>query len=343
MTTGITSYGYSPPGGVITPNVGWALWQKCAGARYMVDSHDDCVVTPVSGGVQVGPGVLGGQGILDQVDDTLAMVPWTPPGSGTQYAVLVATRDWSASTPQTSFALQMVGTSLPSSLPALTNTSPGVKDDQPMALLSLASNDVIPRLVKDLRAVGGPNFYVMQAGLDQNWFGYMAQPGITILCGNITWRRLLDANSGNEIWDRDPAIVRSGPGLGNPLSVTASLTGWLATPALESRGSRTGNDMKLLLQLNNSSGTELTFSGTTGNLIDTAVAAVGNTDWRPPYDIPAVAFDYIAGDGASYTGHGTYTTAGNFVITSGVPGTKIAKRSDGSWSIRTLIRWTREA
>lgn len=350
MTTGITSYGYSPPGGVITPNVGWAKWQKCAGARYMVDSPDDCVITPVSGGIQVGPGILGGQGILDEVDSSLAVVPWSPPGSGTQYALLVATRDWSASTPQTSFRLQTVGSSLPSSMAALTNTSPGVKDDQPLGLLSLASNDVIPRLVKDLRAIGGPNFYVMQPGLDQNWFGYMTQPGVTIYSGNITWRRLLDPSSGNEIWDQDPEIVRAGPGFGNPLDISNNINdgtaaGWKSVAVLECRGSRTVNDMKLLFQINHySSSNPLTFTGGSGNVVggDMSILSVGNTDWRPPYDIPAVAFTYRAGDNSTYTGHGTYTVDGQFKITDGVQGTSIGVRSDGTWSIRALVNWTRE-
>lgn len=345
MTTGITSYGYSPPGGVITPNVGWALWQKCAGARYMVDSPDDCVITPVSGGVQVGPGILGGQGILDEVDSSLAVVPWTPPASGTQYAVLVATRDWAASTPQTSFALQTAGTSLPATMPTLTNTTPGVKDDQPLALLSLASNDVIPRLVKDLRAIGGPNFYVMQSGLDQNWFGYMTQPGVTIYSGTVTWRRLLDPNSGNEIWERDPDIERSGPGFGNPLQITGSMTGWATVSQVESRGSRSDNDMKLLLQaVHGSSSNPISFTSQFGAVVggDTTVVTVGNTSWRPPYDIPGVGFTYRAGDNSTYTGHGTYTVDGQFKITDGVQGTTIGVRTDGTWSIRALVNWTRE-
>lgn len=341
----IDSAGY---GGDID-TVQWAQLQPLLAARYGVQDSASCQVEPYTTGtyqVQVSTGFAGGWGVVDQITATeLYTLP--NPASGTQYFLVGLLRDWSAKTTTVSHIL--AGASLPASMPGRPQDPGNTQDFQPLALVSLAHGDTAPKIVYDLRAAGGPNTFNMSAALATlpNWLAYMAFEGNTIWTGHKRWHRAINAATGNPFWDVSPEIVHSGPGLGNGLSISnAGTAGWKSYAVLECRGSRNDNDMKIFLQINHYSGSNpVSFTSQTGNTVggDVTVLVVGNTDWQPPYDIPAIAFDYLAADNSSLSGFARYNTDGSFAITNGVQGTSIGVRSDGSWSIQALISWTRES
>lgn len=339
----IQSWGYA---GTAGPNDVWANLQWVFGCQYTVRYATDAVVEPVVGGtrqVQVGTGMIGGWGILDQITDA-ETVQLDPVVSGIHYWLVVARRTWQT-TQETSIAVIDCSTTLPSAMPSTRNAQPGTIDDQPLALVSIAAGDTDPKIVYDLRAFGGPDSYSMSADLagKPNWFAHMARQGVQIRCGNTTYTRVIDENTLNPVWDVDPTIVRSGPGLGDGLNMVG-VPGWTAKNDVESRGVRTGNRMELLLQaVHDTNSNSIDFSTAKGATNDTTILTIGNSDWHPPFNIPGVGIEYLDSDGASYGGTARYTTDGELIIISGAPATSVGVRTNGTWSVRALVSWNREA
>jgi hypothetical protein len=309
----------------------------------MVAKFGDCKVTPLVGGtrqVTVSTGFAGGSGVLDEITADETVTVSDAFGSGIKYFLICLHRDWSANE-TTVKVITAAGTSLPSSMPTRDN-NPGVVDDQPLALVSLAAGDAVPTVIYDLRAVGGPNGFNMSpdlAGLP-NWINYMAFEGYTIWTGNKSWRRIVDPATSNPKWDQDPEIVRSGPSLGNPLSISGA-SGWTTVSVLECRGSRTGNDMKIRFQARRTGATLDFPNGSAGS---DPILTVGNTSWRPPYNVQ-FAFSYVAATGATYGGLAVYTTAGEVQMVSVTPGTSIGKSPVNGvdrTSFTGIAAWTRE-
>lgn len=336
----IQSYGYS--GSV--DSVAWANIQQAVGCRYMVSKFSDCKVAPLVGGtrqVTISTGFAGGSGVLDEITEAETVTVSDAFASGIKYFLICLHRDWSTNT-TTVKVITAAGTSLPSSMPTRDNT-PGVSDDQPLALVSLAAGDTLPTVIYDLRAVGGPNGFNMSpdlAGLP-NWINYMAFEGYTIWTGDKSWRRVTDPATGNPNWEVDPEIVKSGPNIPNGLSINGT-SGWATSSVLESRGSRTGNDMKIRFQARRTGATLDFPNGSAGS---DPILTIGNTNWRPPYNVP-FAFSYVAGTGATYGGFALYTTAGEVQLISVTPGTSIGKSPVNGidrTSFSGVAEWTREA
>jgi len=336
--TTIVSYGYT---GAIEPNVPFATWQMVVGQRgYWCKDSGDCKPTGLSTGtyqVQIAPGWLGAHGVADNVTEA-EVVPLTPPSSGRLYYLIVLHRDWSAST--STFQALPGGNSLPSSLPSRT-TGPGVADDQPIALVSLAAGDTVPTITYDLRMWGG-NERLNCFDMPVNFLSFNQFSGNRIrFTSGFTYEWVLNPSTLNGYWDVDPEIVRSGPNLGNGLSIGPIGPGWSGPGSVETRGKRSGNKMEILFQARRI-GTTLTFSDSQGNVDggDSTVFTVGNTSWQPPYSIP-LDIVYYSSSGASYGGSGQYNPNGTVVIQSGAPGTNIGKTSSGI-SFRAQANWTRE-
>lgn len=186
----IESIGYER---TIAPDVPWARMQHILGARYAVVGQADCRVTPLADGtreVSVGVGYAGGWGVLDQITAPV-VVPVAPVTAGIGYSLIVLHRDW-GSRESSIIAITAPGATLPATLPARA-TTPGVVDDQPLALVALAANDTRPTIVYDLRACGGPSVFNLDPGLANlpAWFGYLAAEGVTVHCGNRAFYRRL--------------------------------------------------------------------------------------------------------------------------------------------------------
>lgn len=332
----IVSYGYT---GAITPNVPFAYWQMAVGTRgYWVMSPTDCVVSPNSSGtnqVNISTGWIGANGIVDNVSATETLT-LTAPGSGIQYYMIVAHRDWSGSG-ATTFTAISAGTSVPATLPSR-NTNRGVLDDQPLAIVSVTHGTSIPAIVNDLRMWGG-NERLNCFDMPVNYMAYNQFYGNKIRAVSGTLYEWALNSAGNGQWVMDPTIVRSGPSLGNNLNISDA-TGFTTTSFAESRGSASGNSITLMLQGKcSSNASKITFNGTTGGTGDTGIMNVGNALWQPPYTMP-FAFQYTDGNasGGAYGGFGRFSPGGQVVVISGAPGTSIGSGS----TFMAIINWTRE-
>lgn len=341
MTAGITSYGYTDQS---IPADKWAVWQKVAGARYMVASPDDCVVSPVLGGtrqVQVDIGYLGGQGILDQITSP-QVVTLNAPASGTEFSLVSLTRNW-----QTVNASSVTVKNLGASYTApftRTNTVPGTIDDQPLGVFSLAAGSTDPVLFKDLRAMGGPNFYSMQAGLVPDDFAWLEQAGLTVHTGRVTWRRLLDPDSGNLIWDRDPTIWE-GTGFltESGLSATEQDDWVFSDSSLSSHAIRTSTGhVTLAIELRRRLVALGSTNNPTGHIDDERMVRIAVAELRPSF-IQNCSVYYISSSNASFHGGGYIDTNGFVWITDLAPNTIMPTTNAGGWSLRVTASYDTEA
>ncbi len=173
----MTSYGYAGP----VPADVWAKMQQAIGVDYSAAGLADCKVTPNTTGVQVAAGTISGWGVLDILAGP-SQVNLTAPGSGQSWWMIVARRTWGA-TKATSFVAISAGTTSPATLPTR-NTTPGVLDDQPLALVGWTAGQSQPTTVVDLRVVGMAG---QQVAFDQRALGYLQDPGRQVRIGTVDW------------------------------------------------------------------------------------------------------------------------------------------------------------
>jgi hypothetical protein len=333
----ISSWGY---GGTIAPDVVWANMQKTLGAKYMVASPTDCTPTPVSGGtrqVQIGTGYFGGHGILDQV--TVAEVVALPSvATGTKFFMIKAIRNWS--TKATTITYQDLGTTYTAPV-TRTNITPGTLDDHPLAVFSLAAGSTNPVLVKNLRAMGGPNFYVMESGLVPNDFAWLEQTGVTVQTGRVAWRRRLDPDTGSLTWDRDPAVWEGSGFLTDAALTTTEKSHWgwsgatLAGASSHALRTFTGH-VTLSLALVRQGG-DLVL-GTTGNVTDERMIQVSVSKLRPTFTVDAL-IQYITESNTSRHGFGRIDSDGFVWITDMAPSTTLPSGN----AVRVTVSYDTEA
>jgi hypothetical protein len=338
----IESIGYP---GQITPGPLWGQMQQGLGRRYWVKSPSDCKVTPRSNGtrqVNIAAGWIGGCGIVDHNTST-ATVTLPTVSSGTRWFAVYARRNWNSGSVGTTFVADSTPLTATDTLPDRNTDGDGSDggsgiDDQPLALVPLTAGATVPGTPIDLRVFSSGEAGLMVAS-SELVLQYMNNVGDMIRIGNTTWSRLINA-SGAPIWEQDPEIVRSGPNYGNPLKINGA-AGWTTVSQLESRGIRTGNDMKILFQARR---TGATLSFPIGSAADDPILTVGNTAWRPPYTVP-FAFQYVAASGATYGGFAKYTTAGEVQLISVTYDTTIGKSPINGvdrTSFLGVASWTRE-
>lgn len=338
----ITSYGYA---NTVTPNNVWAIMQWGLGNRYWVYDNTDCAVTAKSDGtrqVNVATGYMGGWGVVDRITAT-EVVTLPTVSTGTQYFMIVARRTWQT-TQATTITYIDAGTTAPTTLPTrntgATSSSTGV-DDQPLAIVSVTAGKTVPAVFADLRVLGTSDRGIMLAN-HALALAYMTFSGQVIRIGGTTYSRV-PGSSGSYAWETDPTVTQSGPGLGNPLSISGA-TGWATVNELTCTGTKSGNTVGLHVVARRS-GSDLVFSGTSGSLNDTAglVMTVGNALWRPPRILPFTC-TYIGGGSASYSAGGQLETDGQIRITDGKPATAVIQRTTvGQVSFRAHIVWNRES
>jgi hypothetical protein len=339
----IDSIGYP---GTIAPGPKWAQAQMGLGRRYWAKSPSDCKVTPKTDGtrqVNISAGWIGGQGIVDHNLATFVVALPTV-SSGTRWFPIYARRNWNAGSIGTTFVSGATGLTSADVLPSRNTDGDGSGggtglDDQPLALVPLTAGATVPGTPIDLRVFASAEAGPMVASSEMV-LQYMNNVGDQIRIGNTTWTRVINS-SGAPVWDRDPEIVRSGPNLGNPLKVNGK-PGWLTVSVLECKGTRTGNDMKLLLQARRG-GATLDFPN--GGASSDPIMTVGNTDWQPPNNV-RFPFSYVTATGATYGGFAVYTTAGEVQLVSVTPGTSIGKSPVNGvdrTSFAGTATWTRES
>lgn len=337
----ISSVGY--PTDVGKTNVDWARMQLGLGTRYWVYVDSHAKVAPKTDGtrqVTISAGILGGCGIKDELDvDEVVTLP--PVASGKKWFLIVARRNWNTGSVGTTFTYIDAGTSS-ATLPTMNqdglNASGNGLDDQPLALVPLSAGDTVPGAPIDVRVIGASARGIYYAA-SEIVLQYNNYAGMQIQIGNVLWMR------GLSNWEPSREILRSGPGLGNPLVVASAGTGWATASELLSKGTRDGNHMQLILVARKAS-TAFVFDGS-GNVSggDLSAITVGNLAWRPPHDIPGVEFEYFGDNNATFGGTARYTTSGNLIVVSGSPNTRIpvrAANADPGWSLRAQISWIRE-
>lgn len=326
MAAPITSYGYS---GTIAPNAVWGKLQWVLGARYWVADTQTLSVTAAGPArqVSISKGFFGGYGILDELTSAYAFT--FPTASTTTWYLLAARRTW-GTTQATDFVAIDAGTG--AALPSR-ETDIGVVDDQPVALVQVNQNGTIGT-VRDLRAVGGKDYFVAR---DDLVLSYMAFPGYSIRIGDRTWRRTVDA-SNSAVWRVDPSPLEKTAGLvtATGAAVLTPKSGWSGAN-MDIRATRDGNVVEIDVELTRTGG--VIQIDEHGGLGDTVVANIA-TAWRPTSRL-TFALYYIGGDLAtdrgSYQGLGVLEANGDLYLIAGSPSMDLNKRAAGERSLSATI------
>lgn len=179
----------------------WATLTSHMGAQYGVIEKDSFAVSAGSGDrvVNVQPGTAAGQGILD-VSDAVTPLVGAPVASGNRWDLVALRRDWSTST--STLVLIQGGSS--ASIPAR-STTPGVEDDQPLALVRFAAGQTAVQEVIDLRVWHGDGGLAARHLLVRD---YLNRIGTRIWIQGVTWVIGFDA-TGNVTWVPDSVYVGS--------------------------------------------------------------------------------------------------------------------------------------
>lgn len=336
----IESWGYT---GTITPNDVWAHWQQAAAARYMVASAAGCKVTPVTAGtyqLQVSAGWLGGQGILDRIPGT-ELVAVEPVTAGIGYSLIVARRDWAAPNPVTGRlgrttieALPASSNTLPAGMPAR-QTSPGVVDDQPLALVALAANADVPEVVYDLRALGGPELYNLDPALSglPAWLDYLAQEGVTVRAGSHIYYRSFDS------WQQSLVV-------GVPASVSANgatVAGW-SRGGVSQRALDDGVSVDLYVELRQTTADRVAFDTQGRTSGGDRVIHHLPAPLFPWADQPTVGVEFRTPSGGALDCVARITRTGNVTIVSGPPGQSVRRsttQTSNQWDVRFSAHYRR--
>lgn len=218
------SLGY---GGTITED-DLAVWRRAFPGTYGVVAAGDWKVT-VKPGVDRTLRVAAGQGyghlVVDTNDDTEAgaTVQLNTLASGTRWDLIVARRDWSGSGGTSTFT-KVTGTSVQTAVLASRAQTPGVLDEQPLALVQVTGNGgggVISDVV-DLRVWHGDGGAYAESVLVLQ---FLTDVGTMIRIGGDVWSRGLDPLTGSAAWTQirlglakvPTAMAGSAPPAGTPL------------------------------------------------------------------------------------------------------------------------------
>lgn len=191
----ITSKGYA---GTIDYN-DWARITSHMGAQYGVIEKDSFAVSPGTGDrvLNVQPGTAAGQGILDE-SDAVEQLVGSPVASGNRWDLVALRRAWGTNV--TTLVLIQGGTA--ASIPAR-STSPGVEDDQPIALVRFSAGQTAAQEVIDLRVWNGDGGLAARHPLVRD---YLTRIGTRIWIQGVTWVIGFDA-TGNVAWVPDSVYV----------------------------------------------------------------------------------------------------------------------------------------
>lgn len=149
----------------------------------------------------VQPGVVGGQGILDTSDAVVSLVGGVV-ASGSRWDMVVLRRDWALA----SSTLMLIPGGSSKALPSRQMT-PGLKDDQPIALVRFAAGQAAVQEIVDLRCWQGPGGCVAADGMVRD---YIDRIGTRLWVAGISWIRAVNT-SGVAVWLPDSVYVGSTP------------------------------------------------------------------------------------------------------------------------------------
>ncbi len=170
----------------------WAALSSLLGSDYAVASG--LAITAVAGQdrtVAIAPGSAYGRGVLTR-SDAQATLQLGAIGSGSRWDAIVLRRNWGTDTS----AFAVVPGSSSEQIPAGIQSSPGVLDDQVLALVQVTAGQTAPTAIRDLRAfsakpitLGSPS-----AALPAD-----APIGLQVRRGTEVWARVPDT-TGAPTW-----------------------------------------------------------------------------------------------------------------------------------------------
>lgn len=188
----ITSVGY---GGTIN-EVQMATTAGFFAAEYGVLGVNAWKVSAAAGmdrGVAIAPGDGYGH-FVTVTSDTQVVLQGAPVTSGSRWDTVVMRRDWQPPAGESTFVL--VQGSASQTIAAGRLNTPGVEDDQPIALVRFTAGQTAPTQIIDLRCWSG------NAGLlagSELALGYLQRLGTRVAIGSNVWSRVLD-DQGSATW-----------------------------------------------------------------------------------------------------------------------------------------------
>lgn len=185
----ISSVGY--PGTVDA--VQWAQMAfRIGSARYGVDSYASWRVQTTAGtrAIQISAGSGWGYGVRD-ISDSPETINLNSVPTGTRWDLVVARRNWGIG--ESAFAIVEGGSSR--AIPTREQT-PGVLDEQPLALVRVNAGSSVVGEIVDLRVLCDFGGIFAFDDLALSYLGYI---GADVLIGTRTWRRVVSA-TGASVW-----------------------------------------------------------------------------------------------------------------------------------------------
>lgn len=309
----------------------WAGLSNNGGSRYSVGSTGDFKVTPRSAATltcDVAAGVAYGGGVKVTNTAALTVTHATAPATGTRWDAVVIRRNWSG-TGGTASVVVITGTAT-RTIPARNNT-PGVLDDQVLALVPINAGQSIPGTPVDCRWLASK---VITCGdllaIPEPVEGMEA----VVLSGtnapSTRWRYELDP-TGNPGWKRDTTQIASQPlTVLTGTAVSVAPTGWTSN-AMVQEAMVSSNTVNVYVETRTS--TDVPITATTGNITDTLICTL-DAALRPDRAVN-IRFQYKTAAGGLYFGDGVIDVTGNVTIQSAQPNTgEIAAQGVGIYSLR---------
>lgn len=184
----------------------WAeLVPSVGSSTYGVKGAGDLKVTAVPGQpgvVSIAPGSGWGHGVFDTqtANTTVACDPIT---SGTRWDLIALHRDWQPLAGGPTSAVKITGTS-DKVIPGNRKQTPGVEDDQPLALVQWTAGQTQPTAIIDLRCWAGNGGLV---AMDQLALTYLGKLGASVTIAGVKWEYVVGAND-TATWVRTSEVGR---------------------------------------------------------------------------------------------------------------------------------------
>lgn len=177
-----TSIGYD---GTVNERQWAELVPSVGSATYGVKGVGDLKVTAVPGQpltVSVAAGSGWGHGVMDSEvsNTTIACDTIT---SGTRWDLIALRRDWQPLAGGPTSAVKVTG-STGKAIPGSRKVTPGVEDDQPLALVQWTAGQTQPTAIVDLRCWAGNGGLI---AADELALTYLNKPGASVKIGSNNW------------------------------------------------------------------------------------------------------------------------------------------------------------
>lgn len=315
-----SSYGY--PGTIDAQQ--WAEAQPGLGERYWVESASAAKVTALGSAartVRISAGRIAGHGVFDILTSSVDL-ELPNPSSGTVYYTVVARRTWQTSNATT---IEAVAGTNARAVAVARNTTPGVIDDQPLALVAVTKdqNDVV--VSDDLRCVGSKGDYEATSELVLSTVGYMDKPSNRIRIAGIEWLRTMAGT-----WERVEFPITTSSGI-----IATYQDGWNADAPGTSYMVRDGRRRSMFLELRRQ-GSSIAV-GSTGSIANHSVRQLDEQD-RPAYSVVAAGL-YRNSGGADYGCTLQINPNGHVFLVHATPNADITYMEPGNWSLRVYATW----